>query len=90
MNFIEEFDYDMDFKEPRIIIKDNLCAIENVKSVVMIGEKSLTVEATKKYVTVNCPDFVIKEIKDGRILIEGKIQGIEILQTSSKDNYRGL
>lgn len=85
MKFIEEFSYDMDFAEPRIIIKDNICIIENVKSIIMIGEKSVTVEASKKYVTVVGDDFIIAEIKEGRLLIEGEIQGVELLHTPNKD-----
>lgn len=90
LRLIEELQYDMDFKEPRIVIKDNLCIIENVKGIVMIGENSMTVETPKKYVTVICKGFVIKEIMDGRLLIEGKIQGIEIMHTSSQNNHRRI
>ena len=90
MRFIEEFNYDMDFKEPKIIIKDELCIIENVKSIVMIGERSLTLETDSKYITLNCDEYIIKEIIDGRVLVEGKIQGVEILYTSSKDKHRRL
>ncbi len=88
LKLIEELNYDMDFKEPKIIIKDEICIIENVKSIVMIGETSMTVETPKKYVTINSSHFVIKEIIDGRLLIEGEIQGVEIMGTSSKNNHR--
>lgn len=90
MRFIEEFNYDMNFKEPKIIIKDNLCIVENVESIIMIGDNSITVATSFKYVTVNCKDFIIKEIIDGRLLIEGKIQGIEIIYTSVGDNDRRI
>ena len=55
LKFIEEFDYDMNFNEPRIIIKNKMCIVENVKSVVMIGDKSITVKTKQKYVTVIAP-----------------------------------
>ena len=90
MRLIEELQYDMDFREPKIIIKDNLCIIENVKAIVMIGETSMTVETPKKYVTINSDSLVLKEIMDGRLLIEGEIQGIEIIGASSKSNHRGI
>ena len=90
MKLIEEIDYDMNFDEPRIIIKGNICIIENVKSIVMIGETSMTVETNKKYVTVNSNGYVVKEIMGGRLLIEGQIRGVEILHTSSKDNHRRI
>ena len=51
----------------------------------MISETSLTVLCGKKHVTVTGSDFVIKEIFEGRLLIEGKIQGIEFFSSSNKD-----
>ena len=90
MRLIEEMDFDMNFNEPKIIIKDDICIVENVKSLVMIGENSLTIETSKKYVTVRCDRYVIKEIMDGRLLVEGQIQGIEILHTSNKDKHRRI
>ncbi len=90
MRLIEELNYDMNFREPKVIVKDNICIIENAKSIVMIGETSMTVETGKKFVTVTGKNFVIKEIIEGRLLIEGQIQGIEFLHTSSKDKNRRI
>ena len=90
MRLIEELDYDLDFNEPRVIIKGDLCIIENVKSIVMIGENSMTVETPKKYVTIKSDSYVIKEIMDGRILVEGEVQGIEIIRTHNKDKHRRI
>ena len=90
LRFIEEFSYDMDFNEPKIIIKDELCVVENVDSIVMIGENSLTLGTQTKYITLNYEDYLIKEIIDGRVLVEGKIQSVEILYASSKDNNRRI
>lgn len=85
LKFIEEFDYDMNFNEPRIIIKNKMCIVENVKSVVMIGDKSITVKTKQKYVTVIAENFVISEMKEGRLLIEGEIQGVQLLRTSGEN-----
>ncbi|MDD6880647.1 MAG: YabP/YqfC family sporulation protein [Firmicutes bacterium] len=84
MNFIEELEYDLDFREPKIVIKDNLCQIDNAKSIVMIGSESMTVEAGKKFVTVLGSDFIIREILERRLLIEGQIKGIELHYPSGK------
>lgn len=84
MRLIEEMSYDLDFNEPKIIISERLAVIENVKAIVMIGEDSLTVQCGKKYVTVTGSGFVIKEIFEGRLLIEGRIQGVEFFSSSDK------
>ena len=88
MKMMEEMALDLDFKRPKLFVYDKLCVIENVSSIVMIGENSLTVEADREYVTVK--DFIIKEIFGGRMLVEGRIQGIEFLRSQNKDKDRGI
>ncbi|MFR8235879.1 MAG: YabP/YqfC family sporulation protein [Anaerovoracaceae bacterium] len=85
MRLIEEMSYDLDFNEPKIIISEKLAVIENVKAIVMIGENSLTVQCGRKHVTVTGSGFVIKEIFEGRLLVEGRIQGVEFFSSSGKD-----
>ena len=76
MKLREEMSHDLNFRQPRVIADDKLTIIENVTAIVMISETSLTVSAGKKFVT---------EIFEGRLLIEGTIQGIEFFRTSGKD-----
>ena len=85
MKLREEMSHDLNFRQPRVIADDKLTIIENVTAIVMISETSLTVSACKKFVTVRGSGFVIKEIFEGRLLIEGTIQGIEFFRTSGKD-----
>ena len=79
MNIKEEMAYDLDFTAPRVIVTQRLAILENVTAIVMISEKALTVQSGKKYTTVVGEDFVIKEICEGRLIIEGKIQRVEFL-----------
>lgn len=85
MKLIEEMSYDMDFNQPKILISEKLAVVENVKAIVMISENSLTVQCGKRHVTITGSDFVIKEIFEGRLLVEGRIQGIEFFSSSDKD-----
>ena len=89
MGLIGEFTSDFDFREPRVMVTDKNAIIENVKNIVMLSETSVTVFTGRKYVTVNGWGFVIKEIFEGRLLIEGQIQSIEFLGTSDQDKDRG-
>ena len=53
-----------------------------MSEIVMISENVLTVSSggrNKKYTTVEGEDFVIKEIGEGRLVIEGKIRSVEFL-----------
>lgn len=79
MRIIEEMAYDLDFTKPKVIVTERVAILENITAIVMISEKALTVQSGKKYTTVVGEDFVIKEIGEGRLIIEGKIQRAEFL-----------
>lgn len=85
MKLTEELNHDLDFGRPRVIMDERFATIENVKAIVMISETSLTVSAGRKFVTLTGSGFVIKEIFEGRLLIEGTIQRVEFFRTSGKD-----
>ena len=79
MNIKEEMVNDLDFTMPRVIVTQRMTILENVTAIVMISEKALTVRSGSRYTTVVGEDFVIKEICEGRLIIEGKIQRVEFL-----------
>ena len=79
MRIIEDMAYDLDFTKPKVIVTERVAILENITAIVMISEKALTVQSGKKYTTVVGEDFVIKEIGEGRLIIEGKIQRAEFL-----------
>ena len=79
MRIIEEMAYDLDFTKTKVIVTERVAILENITAIVMISEKALTVQSSKKYTTVVGEDFVIKEISEGRLIIEGKIQRVEFL-----------
>ena len=85
MKLIEEMRMDMDFLNPMVFLGKDFAVIENVRSIVLISETSMTVQCGKEYVAVNGRGFVLKEIFEGRLWIEGDIQGVEFLRTSGKD-----
>lgn len=90
MKLIEEMAYDLDFNEPKVTVSEKLAALENVKAIVMISETALTVQCGRAYVTLKGRDFVIREIFEGRLLVEGRIQGLEFFGAQDKDQDRGL
>ena len=79
MRIIEEMAYDLDFTKTKVIVTERVAILENITAIVMISEKALNVQSGKKYTTVVGEDFVIKEISEGRLIIEGKIQRVEFL-----------
>ena len=79
MNIKEELAYDFDFTKPKVIATEKRAILENITAIVMISEKALTVRSGSRYTTVVGEDFVIKEIGEGMLIIEGKVQRVEFL-----------
>lgn len=86
MRLLDEVVYDFDFTMPRIIATGRLVIFENMSAIVMISDNALTVSSgipgragAKKFTTVTGEDFVIKEIGEGRLVIEGTIRSVEFL-----------
>lgn len=88
MGLIAEITSDFDFRQPRVIVTDRTASIENVKKIITLTETSVTVFTGKKYVTVSGGDFEIKQIFEGRLLIEGTIQGVEFFGAPDKGEDR--
>lgn len=79
MRLLAEMEYDLNFRVPRVTATGNLVIIESVKEIVMISQDAVSVRNGDRFVTVSGKDFVIREISEGRLVIEGRIQGIEFL-----------
>lgn len=88
MKLIEEMQLDMDFKNPRLLLGNNVAIIENVTSIVMMGETSVTVQCGEEFAEIRGHNFVLKEIFEGRLWLEGDIQGAEFLSPSGNDKNR--
>ena len=88
MGLWEEMTGDLDFREPRVVVSAGKAVVENVKSIVMLTETAVTLFTGKRYVAVSGGDFVIKEIFEGRLLIEGRIQSVEFYGLASEDQDR--
>ncbi|MCI5533616.1 MAG: YabP/YqfC family sporulation protein [Firmicutes bacterium] len=72
-------EYDLDFRVPRVTVTENRVILESVKEIVMISSAAVTVKNSDRYVTVGGENFVIREIGEGRLVIEGRVQRVEFL-----------
>lgn len=85
MKMINEFTLDFDVTGPKITASATAAIIENVRSVVLISDTSVTVDTGRFHVTVSGDKFVIGEIWEGRMELEGNIRGIEFYKTLGKN-----
>ena len=83
MKLLNEFTYDFDITGARITASDK-AVIENVKQVTLISDTSVTVDTGRFFVTVTGCGFVIGEIWEGRMELEGEIRGIEFYRRAGK------
>ena len=72
-------EYDLDFRVPRVTVTENRVILESVKEIVMISSAAVTVKNSDRYITVGGENFVIREIGEGRLVIEGRVQRVEFL-----------
>ena len=77
MKILNELAFDFDVTGPKIIASAKVAVIENIKGVLMISDESVTVDTGRFYVTVKGRAFVINELWEGRLELEGIIEGIE-------------
>ena len=81
MKLLNEMTFDFDITGPKIIASARAAVVENITKVIMLSDESVTVDTGKFYVTVKGRDFIISEIWEGRLELEGTIEGIEFYQT---------
>ena len=79
MRLLEEVSYDLDFRKVRVICEEGLVIMENVQSIVMLTDSTVTVHNGSRSVTVAGENFLIREICEGRLAIDGKVQKVEFL-----------
>ena len=77
MKILNEVTFDFDIKGPKIIASARTAVIENITKIIFISDESVTVDTGKFFVTVKGRDFMISEIWEGRLELEGSIEGIE-------------
>lgn len=79
MRILDEMAYDLDFRKPRVTAVENYVILESVSEIVMVGSNAVTVRSAQRYVSLSGENFVLKEISEGRLIVEGRIERIEFL-----------
>lgn len=77
MKLLHELTYDFDITGPKVTASAHAAIVENVLRVVLVTDTQVTVHTGRFFVTISGSGFVIGEIWEGRMELEGDIQGIE-------------
>lgn len=81
MKLMNEITFDFDLTGPKVIASAHVAIIENVKRIMTISCNSVTADTGKFFVSVTGKELRICEIWEGRMELEGIIEGIEFYQT---------
>lgn len=87
MKILNEMSFDFDITGPKIIASAKAAVIDNIKEVILIHDESITVNTGRFYISVKGRDFTVSEIWEGRLELEGNIEGIEFYQTLGADPH---
>lgn len=79
MGIFDEIAYDLDFRKPRVTAVENFVILESISEIVMVTDDTVTVRNAQRYVSLSGENFVLKEISEGRMIVEGRIKRIEFL-----------
>lgn len=79
MRMLDEMAYDLDFRKPRVTAVENYVILEGVSEIVMVAGNAVTIRSAQRYVSLAGENFVLKEISEGRLIVEGRIERIEFL-----------
>ena len=85
MNIKNEILYDFDIRGPKATVTDRCAVLEHVRRVVMISDTEITCQTDRFFVSVFGTGLTIGEIWEGRIELAGKVRGLEIFTSPSKD-----
>lgn len=82
MGLFEGIEQDLDFFRPKIYICQDEIAVENVTAMITVEPELIVLKSkcSPGFISIVGKDFRIKEVCEGRILIEGKIHKVEFLQ----------
>lgn len=84
MSLKEEILFDFSVNIPRVIVGGNLIIVDYVKRIVLYSSEKVVLHNGNKYVWLEGKNFVIKEMKDERVLITGELEYFRFLETLHK------
>lgn len=85
MTIKDELLFDFAINMPRVLVSGNTVILDNVKKLVLLGENQIIVHNGRQYTSLIGKKFVIKELKDERMLITGDMEQIQFYGTLQED-----
>ena len=88
MSIKEELLFDFAVNMPRILVTGRTTVLDNVKKVMLLTDREITVFNGQRYTSLTGHGFVITQLKDERMLVAGEVEEIRFFKASQEDKDR--
>jgi sporulation protein YqfC len=80
MSVKDEILYDFSLNLPRVVTGGNITIIDNVKRIVLFSDSEIIVHTGEKYIAAEGNSMTVKELREGRMLVEGELEQIRFFE----------
>ncbi|MCG8484303.1 MAG: YabP/YqfC family sporulation protein [Clostridia bacterium] len=77
--------FDFSLNLPRIVVSSNLVIIDNVKSIMSFSSTGMVADTGTRFTAVSGEDITIRNLKDDRVVLIGKINSVEFFPNKKGD-----
>ncbi len=77
--------FDFSLNLPRIVVSSNLVIIDNVKSIMSFSSTGMVADTGARFTAVSGEDITIRNLKDDRVVLIGKINSVEFFPNKKGD-----
>ena len=88
MSIKEELLFDFAINMPRVLVTGKTTVLDNVKKVVLLTDSQIVVFNGQRYTSVEGREFVITQLKEGRMLVSGEVEEIRFFASLQEDKDR--
>ncbi len=88
MSIKEELLFDFAINMPRVLVTGKTTVLDNVKKVMLLTDSQIVVFNGQRYTSVEGREFVITQLKEGRMLVSGEVEEIRFFASLQEDKDR--
>lgn len=88
MSIKEELLFDFAINMPRVLVTGETTVLDNVKKVMLLTDSQIVVFNGQRYTSVEGREFVITQLKEGRMLVSGEVEEIRFFASLQEDKDR--
>ncbi|MDO4485679.1 MAG: YabP/YqfC family sporulation protein [Bacillota bacterium] len=80
MSIKDDLLFDFAITMPRVLVSGRTTVLDNVKKLMLLTDSEIVVFNGQRYTSVTGSDFVVKELKEERMLVSGEVREIRFFK----------